>query len=109
MSMLDNGSETVTVYPEETFTDSQGNVVKRPADVGVVVTRVIMQPINSDHDRQRDESVHRDYRLICRNAPLGPWSYVDWNGIRLFVVSGPHPYSASPDTTHITATLRELR
>ena len=39
MSLLHRGTETVTVFPEETFTDADGNTRTRPSFVGVVSAR----------------------------------------------------------------------
>lgn len=46
MSLLDRGTETVTVFAEEVSTDSDGNTMTRPSAVGVVCPAVV-QPISS--------------------------------------------------------------
>ena len=42
--ILDRGPHTVTIYPEESFVDSYGNTVKRPAATGVVVSGCQLTP-----------------------------------------------------------------
>uniref|UniRef100_A0AB39U2J1 Head-to-tail stopper n=1 Tax=Mycolicibacterium phage Caroline1 TaxID=3240804 RepID=A0AB39U2J1_9CAUD len=44
MSLLRRGTETVTVYPEVTVTDSDGNKFTRPGSVGIVV-KASVQPL----------------------------------------------------------------
>jgi hypothetical protein len=107
MSLLDNGPHTVTVFPEETATDSRGNMVKRPTEVGVVITGCLMTPVRSSRDR--DGYVHADYRLMSRELPIGPWSRIEWNGKTLAVIDGPHHYAASEATQHVSAIVREER
>lgn len=46
MSLLNRGTETVMVYPEEVTTDADGNTMTRPGTVGVVC-RAVVQPINT--------------------------------------------------------------
>lgn len=109
MSILDAGPHTVLVYPEITTTDSRGNVVKKPGEVGVLTHGCTLTPVASNRTRDRDERVRADYRLITRSAPLGRWSRVEWCGRTFAVLDGPHEYNASPETKHIAATIREER
>jgi hypothetical protein len=51
MSLLDNGSHTVLVYPEVTTTDSRGNPVKKPGDSAVVVTGCTLTPVARNRGR----------------------------------------------------------
>ena len=46
MSLIDRGTEVVTVFPEETVTDADGNTMTRPSAVGVVA-RAVVQPMTS--------------------------------------------------------------
>ena len=45
VSLLDSGPDTVMVFPEESFTDSYGNVQRRPAQTGVTVAGCHVQPM----------------------------------------------------------------
>lgn len=46
MSLLQRGTELVTVFPEEVTTDIDGNTITRASSVGVVC-RAVVQPITS--------------------------------------------------------------
>ena len=46
MSLLNRGTEVVTVFPEEVTTDADGNTRTRPSTVGVVA-RAVVQPMTS--------------------------------------------------------------
>ncbi len=46
MSLLNRGTELVTVYPEEVVTDEDGNVRTRPSATGILL-RAVVQPITS--------------------------------------------------------------
>ena len=110
MSLLGAGPETVTVFPEESFTDSYGNPQRRPAQTGVAVAGCHVQPMTvqpaGDGVGQR---VDATWRLICRDAPLGVWSRVEWQGKSLSVTSGPVRRGYSPATSHVSAVLQEAR
>ena len=117
MSLLDHGPHSVTVYPEETVTDSYGNPVRRPSDVGVVVVGCMMTPQQANRDATRLQTSTRGqrsdntYRFRARSAPLGAWSRVVWHdGTRersFTVLEGPLLYDPSSATRHVAATLHE--
>lgn len=120
--MLDNPPHTVTVFPEEEFTDSRGNAARRPAETGVVV-RCYMHPISSSRgafpavDVRQGQRVDAAWKLVARDAPLGWWSRVVWpasggspvDGLVLTVLGGPLLRRSSAQTRHISATLMEER
>jgi hypothetical protein len=116
--MLDQGPHTVTIYLEETTTDSYGNAVKRPSTTGVRVTGCLVQPLSSSRGAfpalsvTQGQRVDSAYRFSARSAPLGWWSRVIWHhpdgrDRSLTVLGGPLKYAASPETTHVSATLHE--
>jgi len=79
VSLLHRGTETVTVFPEETFTDADGNTRTRPSFVGVVV-RAVVQPMTSTEHQTvgfETESKYR-VRLVGYSGVLGAQSQVDW-------------------------------
>jgi hypothetical protein len=45
-------------------------------------------------------------KLIARDAPLGPWSRVEWNGTT-YSADDVKLYDVTESTRHIEATLRE--
>jgi hypothetical protein len=77
MSLLDAGPHTVTVFPEETVTDSNGNPTKRPSSIGVTITGCLITPNNSSRDNNTDH-VRADYQLIARALPIGPFARVEY-------------------------------
>lgn len=121
--LIDTGPHTVTVYMEEEVTDSRGNKVRRPVDVGVVVTGCLMLPVSSSRgafpaiDVSQGQRVDATWRFIARVAPLGWWSRLDWTRsggaptdlLRLTVLGGPLVHGASDATRHISATMQEER
>jgi hypothetical protein len=107
VTILDNGRETITVFPEERTTDSHGNPIWRPSSTGIEVHGVTITPRASRDRRTGELRPGRQYHLLARDAPLGPWSLVEWNGLSLAVVDGPLRYTASPATRHVSAILRE--
>jgi hypothetical protein len=113
--MLDYGPHTVTIYPEETVVDSRGNVVKRPSATGVVITGCLMTPLASTRgafaaiDVKQGQQVNAAWRLFARNAPVGWWSRVEFNGINMTILGGPLYFTTSDGTHHVSATLQEER
>jgi hypothetical protein len=85
VSLLNRGTETVTVYPEETVTDSDGNKVTRAGSVGVVV-RASVQPISSTETADVGPITRTRYRLrLAGGYPsgagiLGSQAKVEWRG-----------------------------
>jgi hypothetical protein len=116
--LLDHGPHTVTIYLEETVTDSYGNPVKRPSATGVTVTGCLVQPLSSSRGAfpalsvTQGQRVDNAYRFSARTAPLGWWARVIWHhpdgrDRNLTVLGGPLLYEASPATRHVSATLHE--
>jgi hypothetical protein len=115
--LLDHGPHTVTVYVEEEFTDSYGNVVRRPSETGAVVKGCLVTPLSSSRgafpalDVAQGQRVDQAFKFLARSAPLGWWSRVVWtHGGRtrnLAVLGGPLEHVASDGTRHISATLQE--
>ena len=113
MSLLD-GPETVTIFVEESYTDTYGAVRRRPAETGVVVTGVVMQPMSTlrlfpSLDVTQQQRIYATWRFMARDAPLGVWSRVEWRGVNMSVRSGPEVRPYSPDTSHVSALLQEER
>jgi hypothetical protein len=47
--LLDRGNETVSVFPEETVTDSMGNIRTRASETGITV-KATVQPLTFTED-----------------------------------------------------------
>ena len=114
--LLDRGPHTVKIWVEEEVTDSRGNVVRRPRpDSPVTVTGCLVHPVASTRgafpaiDVTQGQRVDAAWRLHVRDAPLGWWSKVEFEGKILLVLGGPLKYNASSGTRHISCTLIEDR
>ncbi|MCF3938386.1 hypothetical protein [Gordonia tangerina] len=109
MSLLDRGlRETVTVYPEETVTDPDGNVLTRPSAVGVV-TRASVQPVGPpDEDDAVGFATEETYRLRLPRtfAALGAQSEIGWNGDRYAIDGDPLKYNGSRQTQRVEYIIR---
>src|ERR1044072_2358973 len=109
--LLDRGPDTVIVFPEIVTTDSRGNVVRKPADTGVVITGCLMLPLASTRGAfaaisvEQGQRVNAAYRLFARSAPLGWWSKVEWEGKTLNILGGPLVHKTSRGISHISAPL----
>jgi hypothetical protein len=107
VSLLDRGREVITVYPEVTWTDEDGNVINKPSPVGVV-TRATIQPITTDTDdadATGNVTGPTRYRLRLPRSfsggLLGRHSAVDWNGDRWSVIGDPQIHNGSRHTAHV--------
>jgi hypothetical protein len=115
-ALLDHGPHTVKIWVEEEAIDSRGNVVRRPrADSPVTVTGCLVHPIASTRgafpaiDVRQGQRVDAAWRFMAREAPLGWWSKIEFEGKVMTVLGGPLVYGTSPATRHISATLVEER
>jgi hypothetical protein len=105
VSLLNRGTETVTVYPEETTTDADGNTKTRPSAVGVMA-RAVVQPIINTVSAERQEvgfetTTRYRLRLVGYPSVLGAQSQVDWNGKRYAIDGEPRQYNGSQRTRHV--------
>lgn len=116
MSLLDHGPHTVKIWVEEEAIDSRGNTIRRPrADSPVTVTGCLVHPMASTRgafpaiDVRFGQRVDAAWRLHARNAPVGWWSKVEFEGKVMTVLGGPLNFTASDATRHISCTLVEER
>lgn len=122
MSLIDNGPHTVRVFLEEQVTDWRGTPRRQPKAGGpVTVTGCQMQVVSSARgafsarDIDEGQRVNVVYKLICRNAPAGWWSAVEWDdpqtrSTRRFTpLGGPQFRDHSPLSSHLSMTLQEVR
>ncbi|MFL1441822.1 phage head completion protein [Nocardiopsis protaetiae] len=105
MSLLDSGNELVEVWPEVDAADSDGNPIKRPADEAVEIWARV-QPVSSTDVIAAGQQTTARYRLITRDAPLGPWARVRWRDRDWDIDGEPMWSSGSPRTRHVTAILK---
>jgi len=99
VSLLNRGTDQVTVYPEAAVTDSDGNTVTRPGTVGAVC-RAVVQPVSSTEDAEGTTSKYR-LRLVGYTDLIGAQSAVEWNGKRYAIDGYPLIYNGSRRTAHV--------
>lgn len=117
MSLLDDGPETVIVFPAEEHVDAYGQRVLVASATGVRIEHAQVQPIVplqnraglSGHIREDDlqgQSAPPRYRLIVRDAPLSASAQVSWRGERYDVIGAPAQCPNPPNLVHITAIIQ---
>lgn len=99
MSLLNRGTDQVTVFAETVVTDSDGNTITKPGTVGVL-TRAVVQPLSSTEDADGTTSKYR-LRLIGYPDLLGAHSAVEWNGKRYALDGEARIYNGSRRTAHV--------
>ena len=107
MRLLDATNEDVTVFPEETFTDGDGNVLTRASASGVP-TRAYVWPISyrgGGFPEEQDGGFISYTRLGLRfprsfSYVLGAQAKVEWNGQTYSVVGDPVVHNGSSRTRH---------
>src|SRR5687768_4150683 len=102
MSLLDRGTETIMVFPEEIVNDSDGNTRTKAASTGVVY-RAVVQPISSTENADGGFNTTAKYRLRLINYPniLGAQSYIEWRGKRYSIQGDAMIYNGSARTRHV--------
>ncbi|WP_241472262.1 hypothetical protein [Mycolicibacterium neoaurum] len=111
MSLLNRGTEVVTVYPEVTDTDRDGNRRTRVGTIGIV-TRASLQPISStEPDSPGGSHMVSRYRLrLAGGWPigggiLGAHAQVEWRGKRYAIEGDAQLHTGSPRTAHAVYTI----
>ncbi|MGV0906981.1 hypothetical protein [Mycobacterium novum] len=110
MSLLDRSNETVTVYPEEVTTDSDGNTFARPSATGIETRAWISPKLQSGTSARRAEQqvdgvvfTEQVYQLRFPRSwslVLGAQSQIEWNGKRWSVFGNPVSHNGSARTRH---------
>jgi len=117
VSLLDKGRETVTVYPEETYTDPDGNILRRPRTTGTVVTNAVVQLLaqsgtsqrraEQDNEGQETEEMYRLRLPRSYSGPLlGAHGRVVWRGLSWSVIGKERRFNGSSRTNHIDYLIR---
>jgi hypothetical protein len=110
VSILDRNPHLADVYPQVRSTDDLGNPVWVPAESPIRI-RCAIQPSTSNEVSVTGQYVVDLYRLIAREAPLGPWAAVWWvdEGSWWDVQGAPRHYRMSGRTRHVDAMIRRRR
>lgn len=105
MSLLNQGREIITVFPEVLHTTADGNKIGKPSSVGVVC-RATVQFISSADDAAlvNSDGTKSKYRLRLAGwpgEPLGSKSQVEWQGVRWSLDGEPRVFNGSRRTAHV--------
>ncbi|WP_433038636.1 hypothetical protein [Actinomycetospora sp. CA-053990] len=106
MSLLDGGTQTVTVYPQVLGVDDDGNPRFKASPTGVTC-RASVQP-RADEGEGDGQATSAKYRLRLERGAgveLGPHAEVVWRNERWAVVGEPRRHSGSPRTSRTVATI----
>lgn len=105
VSLLDNGPDTLLVYPEVHGDDGYGTPMRVPSNVPVVVIGRF-QPVSAEESQAAGQAVGTVYKFIARDFPGGAWARVATQGRDWDVVGEPQRHNGSPATRHSTVMLR---
>lgn len=110
MSLLDRSNETVTVFPEETIVDRDGNTFARPSATGIETRAWIAPKLQSGTSarraEQQDDGVAFTEQVYQLRFPrswtwvLGAQSQIEWNQQRWSVFGNPVSHNGSARTRH---------
>jgi hypothetical protein len=78
---------TVTVYPSQSTTDTDGNPVRRPAGAGVSVAAYVQPAAADDQAPGAPGATYRVW-LADECPPLDRSAALDWDGARYELVGG---------------------
>lgn len=110
MSLLRRGTETVTVFPEVTVTDADGNKFTQAGTMGIVV-KASVQPISSTEDNDGGFHTTSRYRLrLAGGFPfgggiLGAQARVEWRDKLYSIVGDAELHTGSTRTAHAVYTM----
>lgn len=115
MSLLDRGNEWVTVYPEETTTDVDGNTITRPSSTGIpVLARIDIQNQSGTSSRRAEqdnegfetEAVYSIRFPRSFQTELGAQSQIEWRGKRFVVFGDARIHNRSARTAHLSYVMK---
>lgn len=103
MSLLDRGTETITIYPAG---PTRPDGTRGPAGTPVQA-RCRVQPLTSEAPGIDGYTAITTYRVIGRSLPAGPWDRVVWREQDWTVTGQPEEWRGSRRVRHDTATIRK--
>jgi hypothetical protein len=115
VSLLDRGSEIVTVYQEIMTTDRDGNIITKAGTEGVTTSASIQLLAQSGTSSRRSEQDNEGfetesvYRMrLPRQFPfiLGAQARVQWRDQWWSVIGDARIYSNSRSTAHVEYVIR---
>lgn len=120
MSLLDRARDDAIVFPEEAFTDDDGNPRRRPSAIGIpakVRVEVRGQSGTSARRAEQDnegESTEKVYNIRFtrsfteQHGVLGAQAQIEWKGARWVIFGDVNYYNGSPRTAHVSYTIRRF-
>ncbi|WP_431781706.1 hypothetical protein [Streptomyces chumphonensis] len=102
MSLLDRGTESMTVYPAGPV---RPDGTRGPAGEPVHF-RCRAQPSAAASESSDGYAELVQYRLLARSLPAGPWDRVVWQGRDWTVVEQPAQWRGSRRVRHDSAVIR---
>jgi hypothetical protein len=106
-TILDYGPHEVAIHVEEKVIDSYGNPITPPS-INVVRVRCTVTPLSATRDVNQAGPIDETYRVITRDAPIGSWSRVIYEG-QSFTVDSIKRSDVSYETKHVTFIIRAER
>ena len=115
MSLLDTGDEDILIFQEESYLSRDGNMMTRPAEIGIPA-KACIQPLaasgtsarRSEQDNEGFES-EQNYRLRLRRSQgivIEGQARIEWRGEYWAVVGDPVHYMGSRNTAHTDYRIR---
>lgn len=119
MSLLESGPgyEDITVFPEESYTDADGNLMLRCSETGFPAKarfQVRAQSGTSSRRQEQDDEGFESEDVYMMRFPrsfpyvLGMQSQIEWHGERWEVFGNPRQYNSSRRTAHLTYTVKRF-
>lgn len=118
MSLLDYATEDCVVFPEETYTDADGNIRSRASSTGFPAkARFQVQGQSGTSARRQEQDnegfeTEKVYRIRFsrgfteEHGILGAQSQIEWNGQRWVIFGDANYYTMSPRTAHVDYTIK---
>lgn len=116
MGLLEQGNEDILIFPQEVWTDSDGNSMTRPSQTGIPVRAMIRPALQSGTSARRSEQDNEGFETetVCEMripfgeyaGVLGAQSRVSWNGEYWALIGDPLYYNGSRRTRHRKYTIR---
>lgn len=116
MSLLRKpGREQVVLYPEEVYTDADGNIMRRASTTGInssATIQLLAQSGTSSRRAEQDNEGFETEEMYRMRLPqwftqdLGSNAEVEWRGLRWNVIGKVRRYNSSERTRHMDYMIR---
>jgi hypothetical protein len=104
--LLDRGQGILTIYPQITVTNSRGDKMNVPSDVGYKLRVSMSRDRNASAELAGQVDV-KMIRCLARSVPNGTWARVEYEGEEWDLVAPPHHgVGASKATRSVSFVIR---